>query len=390
MKTRHFQMMATLALGIAMTCVTMTSCSVEDNSTDIPGDVPTVGGNANKVDGNWTYIISGNNATLTGYIGSDKAMLTTLNIPLKVGGKFVTYVSPWEMNFSEFKNLVTLNFDKDCLIDEMPSVKDCSKLQHINFGKEADKLPASMKTVKGQTFKGTAIKNINLNMVETVGSQAFKYCNKLESVDAPNAISLGEEAFAFIESKCTVTIPLSPDMLSWQSVRNSPQILVKCNGGANGWCGDDDSVAQDFLYWKIKVYVLDIACTQQGIENYPDKQVIKTHRWLDYDPTAIKILELKDVYAIGKESFKGMNALESVTLNDGLTSIGESAFENCTSLKFITIPASVTSIGSKAFAGCTGLKVDIKGNPTIDVDAFPDGVTFMSFPIGLAFAGPKE
>ena len=31
MKTRHFQMMATLAVGMAMTCVTMTSCAKEDN-----------------------------------------------------------------------------------------------------------------------------------------------------------------------------------------------------------------------------------------------------------------------------------------------------------------------------------------------------------------------
>lgn len=34
MKTRHFQMMATLAVGLAMTCVMTTSCSVEDNPVD--------------------------------------------------------------------------------------------------------------------------------------------------------------------------------------------------------------------------------------------------------------------------------------------------------------------------------------------------------------------
>ena len=34
MKTRHFQMMSTLAVGLAMTCVMTTSCSVEDNPVD--------------------------------------------------------------------------------------------------------------------------------------------------------------------------------------------------------------------------------------------------------------------------------------------------------------------------------------------------------------------
>lgn len=40
MKTRKFQWMAALVMGMAMTCVTMTSCSKEDNPVD---DVPSVG-----------------------------------------------------------------------------------------------------------------------------------------------------------------------------------------------------------------------------------------------------------------------------------------------------------------------------------------------------------
>ena len=38
--TNRFQWMAALAMGIAMTCVTMTSCTVEDNPVVTPPDIP--------------------------------------------------------------------------------------------------------------------------------------------------------------------------------------------------------------------------------------------------------------------------------------------------------------------------------------------------------------
>ena len=377
MKTRKFQWMAALVMGMAMTCVMMTSCTNEDNPVDIPGGVPNVGGSGEMKDGNWTYIEYHNNIEVTGYTGSDKETLTTLDFPLKLGGKDVTNFSG-EFHFSEFKNLETLNFDAEAYFYDMPNVKGCSKLQHINYGKEADKLPKGINTIIGQAFRGTAIKNIDLNRVRSIGNLVFDDCDSLESVNIPEAkVSLGEDAFAYIPSKCTITLNCSVNKLTWRTVSYSPQIIVECSDGAMGWCGDGGKGSQeDFLYWKIDDYnKLYIDCPQQGIDNFPDMQVIKTRRWEDYlakyEYNGITELHLSHVYAIGKEVFKNQRVFDSVDLNDGLTSIGESAFEDCTSLKSITIPASVTSIGSKAFAGCKRLeKVIILGNPTIAEDAF--------------------
>ncbi len=230
-----------------------------------------------------------------------------------------------------------------------------------------------MKTVKGQTFSGTAIKKIDFNQVSTVGNAVFSQCESLESVNIPNAnVSLGEEAFIDILSKCTVTLNCKVDTLSYRSVMYSPQILVKCKDGAIGWCGDSrrDANTQNFLYWTHKSDTLTIACTQQGIDNFPDKQDIKTNRWLDYTMDT-KVLILSDVCAIGPKSFLGLTKLEAVTLNDGVTTIGHNAFRLCESLKEITIPASVTEIDQSAFLGCKSMKsVTINGNPNISVFAF--------------------
>ena len=65
--------------------------------------------------------------------------------------------------------------------------------------------------------------------------------------------------------------------------------------------------------------------------------------------------------------------LESVIIENGITSIGDYAFCYCTSLTEITIPDSVTSIGVVAFFGCKNL-TEI---------TIPDGVTSIG---GSAFA----
>lgn len=69
--------------------------------------------------------------------------------------------------------------------------------------------------------------------------------------------------------------------------------------------------------------------------------------------------------SIGNRAFEGMYNLESVILEDGVTSIGEYAFEDCENLTSITIPNSVTKIGDSAFYNCTSLT-------SITI---PDGIT---------------
>ena len=64
--------------------------------------------------------------------------------------------------------------------------------------------------------------------------------------------------------------------------------------------------------------------------------------------------------------------IETVIIEDGVTSIGDFAFIDCTSLTSVTIPASVTTIGDAAFFSCSGLTaVTIPaGVTTIGVEAF--------------------
>ena len=62
------------------------------------------------------------------------------------------------------------------------------------------------------------------------------------------------------------------------------------------------------------------------------------------------------VTAIGEQAFYDCDALQSVTLPQGLQSIGDDAFYECTSLQSIDIPQGVTGMGPYAFMYCTSLQ----------------------------------
>ena len=336
-------------------------------------------------DGNWTYHISGSDCIIDAYTGSDKTTLTSLTIPVTLGGNDVTYISGSSFHFSEFTNLQTLNFDVYTKINEMPFLTDCTNLANINTTGDSyqyqDRLPTSIRAIPSTCFRGTAISSMYMSGVNSIGSNVFKDCNTIESITIPNSdASIADGAFSYIPSSCVIN-GISGPLSNWpvQKIAYSPNLYVKCSDGAIGWCGDGGTSPQDFLYWTLEGNNLTISCYGDGWYNFQNKQIIKTHRWNDYASSMNKYIysiTLSQVYAIGANEFKGMANVESVTLNDGLTSIGASAFEGCTKLNSITIPASVTSIGADAFKGCTYLKtIPILGNPTIGAGAFPSGAT---------------
>ena len=75
----------------------------------------------------------------------------------------------------------------------------------------------------------------------------------------------------------------------------------------------------------------------------------------EYCTSLISATIPNSVTSIGDSAFFGCTSLTSVTIPNSVTSIGDSAFYNCTSLTSVTIPNTVTSIGDSAFYNCTSL-----------------------------------
>jgi hypothetical protein len=71
--------------------------------------------------------------------------------------------------------------------------------------------------------------------------------------------------------------------------------------------------------------------------------------------------------SIGNYAFFSCIGLPSVTIPNSVTSIGDHAFEYCSGLTSVTIPNSVTDIGSCAFRECSGLTSVTIGNSVTSI-----------------------
>ena len=79
------------------------------------------------------------------------------------------------------------------------------------------------------------------------------------------------------------------------------------------------------------------------------------HTLVRYIGNEKEVVVPKRCHEVAKNAFRG-KTVQSIVVQEGVTSIGTSCFENCYYLEKITLPDSLTSIGSFAFKSCRELK----------------------------------
>ena len=81
--------------------------------------------------------------------------------------------------------------------------------------------------------------------------------------------------------------------------------------------------------------------------------------WVLYDNNELVISgtgEMFDGYYIDNTPWYNYRAIiETVVINEGVTSVDDGAFENCTALASVELPDSLEYLGRNSFAGCTAL-----------------------------------
>ncbi len=166
-----------------------------------------------------------------------------------------------------------------------------------------------------------------------------------------------------------------------------PLTAVHAADPTSGTCGTN-------LTWSYNTSTKTLTISGTGeINNYHNNYFngtyVTTAPWQPYYNTMQTLLINNSVTSIGKYAFWGCTGLTSVTIPDSVTSIGDYAFYGCTGLTSVTIPDSVTSIGDCAFYGCTGLPaITVSAdNPSYSSDSF--GVLYnksktelIQYPIG--------
>ena len=143
-------------------------------------------------------------------------------------------------------------------------------------------------------------------------------------------------------------------------------VLYSSNIVDSGTCGAEGNNG-DNLTW-----ILD----DEGVLTISGTGVMASWNWKGSpwyaNKDKIESVVIEDgVTSIGANAFDGCSGLTSITIPSSVTSIGEHAFYGCSGLTSITIPSSVTSIGAYAFSGCSVTSITIPSSVTsIGTSAF--------------------
>ena len=151
---------------------------------------------------------------------------------------------------------------------------------------------------------------------------------------------------------------------------------------ASGTCGEN-------VTWTLKNGVLTISGTG-AMEDYDWE--IEMRPWNNGSTGPIKnvnsIIIENGVTSIGNQAFRSFTNLAKVTIPSSVKSIGYLAFAYCPSLKSITIPSGVETIDARAFFYCPILS-EINVDKSSSAYASENGVLFnknktelLTYPMG--------
>ena len=287
-------------------------------------------------DGDWSYSVKDDLATITAYNGSEKE----ITIPDSLGGYKVIAIG--EEAFGDNISIETVVMPDSIETVESKAFYNCSSLTSVT-------LSDHLSSIGRSAFEKSKIKSLSIpDSVSFIGAYAFADCTGLRNLTLGNGITEWETDWgtnaAFRGCTLLSSLTLSEGMTSIGSYAfegcsllievEIPSTVVEISEGAFKDCELLDTV------------------TVYG--NVGDKAF--------QNCSSLKNIELNNVYSIGANAFEGATSLKEIVLTDMLESIGQSAFYQCTKLLKIEIPDSVSYIGAYAFEGCTQLEKIVLGS----------------------------
>lgn len=350
-------------------------------------------------EGDYTYTIDTENATIKKYTGSDTAIL----LPSKLGGYPVVAIG--NSAFEDNKTVQTV-----CLSENITKIgnyafENCSALSTICFSNGLTaigsyafqnctaltglSLPNGLLSIGSYAFYGcTGFTNIELpDSVATINSYAFMNCSNLESINFPASwSSAGGSIFngctkltsmavpegvvtihnsAFENANClkSITLPSTLNKIGSYAFENCkvldtinfPDGLTAIGSYAFNGCSNITSIDLPDSVTTINSYAF-MGCTKASSFDYPTSWTTAGSGIFNGCTKLTSIVVPEGVATIPNSAFENANCLKSVTLPDTLEAVGTSAFEGASQLRCAILPTSVTSIGNYAFSNCSQLR----------------------------------
>lgn len=244
----------------------------------------------------------------------------------------------------------------------------CSSLSDLTFGR-------NVSTIGDWAFSGTGFSELTLpDTLTFIPSYAFAGCTNLVSIHIPTSVTeIGEYAL-------TDCVNLS--FICSDSANCYARTYAKSEGIAFRLCVGHDSDADtisgecgsegDNVLWALNLGNGRMILSGSG--DMADYASSDNTPWADRSASVQSVTVENGITSIGSYAFADCIPLTSVTIGADVTRIGEGAFES-TPLSEIEIPAAVTEIGQSAFA--CGIRTEAGFTPTLQrVSVAPENTAF--------------
>ena len=264
-------------------------------------------------------------------------------------------------------------------------------LVHYNGSDAEVVIPAGVQSIGEEAFRGNeSLESVTIpEGVSRIERKAFDNCHNLTSITIPNSVtSIGSGAFDdYVLGGGVKTKNIyAGDLLNYLDIQFDLAAWKEANLYFNGELATDivipDGVTSigKYAFWscksltsvKIPDSVTSIGdqafdlCSKldavycNSIKSwcniaFDSNPLSKAKRFIVNGEEATDITIPDGVTSIGRYAFDGYKRLTSVTIPEGVTSIGYGAFNYCSNLSSVTIPNSVKKIENYAFCGCESL-----------------------------------
>ena len=222
-----------------------------------------------------------------------------------------------------------------------------------------------------------------------IGHSVFEGCNALKEVIVPDNVEyIGEGAFRMSASLEKVVLPKKLKKIEkqtfWRCESLREVVMYEGIEEIGAWAFQECTALEElvlpgtvkvlgaeafhnaFTYKKNVTLVLPESITSIGSSCFKtcnigelvwNASINCVDSWLFDNCRCLKSIVLGDtVTKLDDRAFSYCVSLESITWSPNLTEVGEAVFTNCTALQEVVIPATITEIGKEMFYRCSGLK----------------------------------
>ena len=202
--------------------------------------------------------------------------------------------------------------------------------------------------------------------VRTVGGRAFEFCKKLKTVEISDGVEkLSDFAFYGCDTLQSVTIPAGTQLMN-SGVFNKCPLLTQFTITGRGKMPDYKDRIRAWSFSTVNTVAVQNGITSVGARTFYNMDGLKS------------VILPESITKIEREAFANSDSLAEIKLPEKLKEIGEKAFYTCKSLRSMSIGKNVTKIGENAFYGSNALKLSVTYRSKAEEYAKANNIPYVS------------